>query len=50
MTASKPDLYRDLAVQLKALLAGEPDRRQHGQRLGPGLGGLPDLNWAGFYP
>ena len=26
MTVSKPDLYRDLADQLRALLAGEADR------------------------
>ncbi len=26
MTASKPEVYRELAVQLEALLAGESDR------------------------
>jgi len=50
MTATKPDLYRDLAAQLKALLAGEPNRIANAANLAALLyHGLPDLNWAGFY-
>ena len=50
MTASKPELYRELAVQLKALLAGEPDRIANAANMAALIyHGLPDLNWAGFY-
>jgi L-methionine (R)-S-oxide reductase len=50
MTASKPDLYRDLAVQLAALLAGEADRIANAANMAALIyHGLPDLNWAGFY-
>jgi L-methionine (R)-S-oxide reductase len=50
MTASKPDLYRELAAQLAALLAGEPDRVANAANMAALLyHGLPDLNWAGFY-
>jgi L-methionine (R)-S-oxide reductase len=50
MTASKPDLYRELAAQLKALLAGETDRIANAANMAALLyHGLPDLNWAGFY-
>ncbi len=50
MTASKPDLYRDLAGQLAALLAGEADRIANAANMAALLyHGLPDLNWAGFY-
>ena len=50
MTVSKPDLYRDLADQLRALLAGEPDRIANAAILAALIyHGLPDLNWAGFY-
>jgi L-methionine (R)-S-oxide reductase len=47
---SKADLYRDLAGQLAALLAGEPDRIANAANLAALIyHGLPDLNWAGFY-
>jgi L-methionine (R)-S-oxide reductase len=50
MTASKPDLYRDLAKQLAALLAGEADRIANAANMAALIyHGLPDLNWAGFY-
>src|SRR4029077_10105251 len=50
MTASKPDLYRDLAEQLAALLAGEADRIGNAANMAALIyHGLPDLNWAGFY-
>ena len=50
MTASKPDIYRDLAKELAALLAGETDRIANAANMATLLYyGLPDLNWAGFY-
>jgi GAF domain-containing protein len=50
MTASKPELYRDLAGQLAALLAGESDRIANAANMAALVyHGLPDLNWAGFY-
>ena len=50
MTASKPDLYRELAGQLAALLAGETDRIANAANMAALIyHGLPDLNWAGFY-
>jgi L-methionine (R)-S-oxide reductase len=50
MTVSKPDLYRDLTEQLRALLAGEADRIANAANMAaPIYHGLPDLNWAGFY-
>jgi L-methionine (R)-S-oxide reductase len=50
MTASKPQLYRDLAEQLAALLAGETDRIANAANMAALIyHGLPDLNWAGFY-
>ena len=50
MTASKPDLYRDLAAELAALLAGEADRVANAANMAALIyHGLPDLNWAGFY-
>ena len=50
MPESKPDAYRDLAMQLKALLAGETDRIANAANMAALIyHGLPDLNWAGFY-
>ena len=50
MTVSKPGLYRDLAEQLRALLAGEADRIANAANMAALIfNGLPDLNWAGFY-
>lgn len=50
MTASKSDLYRELARQLAALLAGESDRIANAANMAALIyHGLPDVNWAGFY-
>ena len=51
MSASeKPGLYRDLARQLAALIAGEPDPIANAANTAALIyHGLPDLNWAGFY-
>ena len=47
---SKPELYRELASQLDALLAGERDPVANTANMAALLfQGLPDLNWAGFY-
>ena len=46
----KPELYRDLAAQLEALLAGERDFVANAANMSALLyHSLPDLNWAGFY-
>ena len=50
MTAAKPQLYRDLAAQLAALLEGESDRVANAANMAALIyHGLPELNWAGFY-
>jgi putative methionine-R-sulfoxide reductase with GAF domain/alkylhydroperoxidase family enzyme len=50
MTAAKQDLYRDLARELAALLAGETDPIANAANAAALIyHGLPDLNWAGFY-
>ena len=50
MTASKSELYRDLAAQLAALLAGEVDLIANAANTAALIyHGLPDINWAGFY-
>jgi GAF domain-containing protein len=51
MTASeKQALYRDLARQLAALIAGEPDPIANAANAAALIfHGLPNLNWAGFY-
>ncbi len=46
----KSQLYRDLAVQLGALLDGERDPVANAANMAALIWhGLPDLNWAGFY-
>ncbi|HYM73477.1 MAG TPA: GAF domain-containing protein [Stellaceae bacterium] len=46
----KMEPYRDLAAQLRALVAGEPDRIANAANMAALLyHGLLDLNWAGFY-
>jgi GAF domain-containing protein len=46
----KAELYRDLARQLAALIAGESDRIANAANMAALIyHGLPDLNWAGFY-
>ena len=48
--AEKPELYRDLARQLAALIAGEPDPIANAANTSALIyHGLPNLNWAGFY-
>jgi GAF domain-containing protein len=50
MTSGKSELYRDLAAQLAALLAGEADLVSNAANMAALIyHGLPDLNWAGFY-
>ena len=50
MTARKPDLYRELAEQLRGLLAGETDHIANAANMAALIyHGLPDINWAGFY-
>lgn len=48
--ASKPDLYRDLARELRGLMSGERDPIANAANASALLyTTLPDLNWAGFY-
>jgi L-methionine (R)-S-oxide reductase len=50
VTSGKPELYRDLAAQLDALLQGESDRIANAANTAALIfHGLPDVNWAGFY-
>ncbi|HZT89726.1 MAG TPA: GAF domain-containing protein [Stellaceae bacterium] len=47
---SVADRYRELAEQLDALLAGEPDPVATAANAAALIyHGLPDMNWAGFY-
>lgn len=47
---SKPELYRDLAGQARALLEGERDPVANAANLAALIWHtLPELNWAGFY-
>ena len=47
---TKTQLYRELAIQLRELLAGECDLIANAANLAALLYyGLPELNWAGFY-
>jgi GAF domain-containing protein len=47
---SKPELYRELAAELRALLSGESDLIASAANTAALLyWSLPDLNWAGFY-
>jgi len=49
-TVEKPELYRDLARQLAALIAGEPDATANAANTAALIyHGVPNLNWAGFY-
>lgn len=46
----KQALYRELAVELGALLADEPDHVANAANAAAAIyHSLPDLNWAGFY-
>ncbi|MGY5806566.1 GAF domain-containing protein [Rhizobium sp. LEGMi198b] len=47
---SKPEFYRELAIQLQALLEGETDPIANAANTSALIYQmLPDLNWAGFY-
>ena len=49
-TSDKAELYRELAPQLAALLAGEPDETANAANTAALLYHfLPDVNWVGFY-
>ena len=49
-SASKPDLYAELADQARGLLHGERDRVANAANFAALVyHALPDLNWAGFY-
>ena len=49
-TTDKPELYRQAAAQLQALLHGERDAIANAANTSALLAALlPDLNWAGFY-
>jgi GAF domain-containing protein len=49
-TASKPEMYSQLASQLRSLLEGESDFIANAANFSSLLfHSLPDLNWAGFY-
>lgn len=49
-TLSKQAVYRDLLVELDALLADEPDFVANAANAAAAIYyALPDLNWAGFY-
>ncbi|MCC8364360.1 GAF domain-containing protein [Lysobacter sp. A6] len=50
LSGSKPEQYRQLAEQAKALLHGESDRIANAANLSALIyHALPNLNWAGFY-
>jgi len=50
LTGSKPEQYRALADQARALFAGETDAIANAANLAALVyHSLPDLNWAGFY-
>ncbi len=47
---SKPDLYRELAEQARALVGSETDRIANAANFSSLVfHALPELNWAGFY-
>ena len=48
--ATKPELYANLLLQLRSLLAGERDLIANAANVSAFLyHSIPDLNWAGFY-
>lgn len=50
LSGSKPEQYAQLAIQARALMAGEPDRVANAANLCALVyHALPDLNWVGFY-
>ena len=50
LSGSKPDQYRELAEQARAMVHGERDRIANAANLSALVyNALPDLNWVGFY-
>jgi L-methionine (R)-S-oxide reductase len=50
MSPPQPTLYSELAEELAALIAGEPDLVANSANMAALVyHALPDLNWAGFY-
>lgn len=50
ITGTKPEVYAELANQLRGLLHGERDPVANAANMSALLAwNLPDLNWAGFY-
>lgn len=50
LTGDRPEQYRQLAEQARALVAGESDRIANAANLSALIfHTLPELNWAGFY-
>lgn len=50
LTASKPDLYEELAAQARGLLHGERDRVANAANFAALVWqALPGINWCGFY-
>lgn len=50
LTGDKPEQYRQLLGQARALVGGEPNRIANAANLSALLWhALPDLNWCGFY-
>src|SRR6186997_3238259 len=50
LSGSKPEQYRQLAEQARALLHGERDRIANAANLSALVyHALPELNWVGFY-
>jgi L-methionine (R)-S-oxide reductase len=50
LSGSKPEQYRELAEQARAMVHGERDRIANAANLSALVyNALPDLNWVGFY-
>ena len=50
LSGTKPEMYRELEAQARALLHGERDRVANAANLSALVfHALPDLNWVGFY-
>lgn len=49
-TGTKPEIYAELALQLRGLFEGERDAIANAANMAALIGwALPDLNWSGFY-
>jgi L-methionine (R)-S-oxide reductase len=50
MSGAKSQIYRELSVELAALLEGETDRIANAANMAALIyHGLPGISWAGFY-